>query len=138
MKPAQTLALLLASALAACTRADYATVTISYRARSQNELSIEAPARQRIANAFKQIAASQGYQCNSRGKRTEEMVCVGPKRMNVTFAPELNRPEFTIHLDWLEVGDRTRAEFDGHVEKLTAALTEAVPDAKVNVTSGRK
>ncbi len=24
--------------------------------------------------------------------------------MNVTFAPELNRPAFTIHLDWLEVG----------------------------------
>ncbi len=53
-------------------------MTISYRARSQNELRIEAPARQRIANAFKQIAEIQGYKCNARGKRTEEMVCVGP------------------------------------------------------------
>jgi hypothetical protein len=57
--------------------------------------------------------------------------------LNVTFAPELNRAEFTIHLDWLEVGDRTSAEFQDHVHRLTAALREAVPDSSVVVAEGR-
>lgn len=125
-------------ALAGCARADYATVTIAYRARSQGDWNVESPARQRVASSFERIAKEQGYKCNARGKRTEEVVCVGPKRMNVTFAPELNRPLFTIHLDWVEVGDRTRAEFDGHVRQLTSAIRTAVPDAIVVTTEGRE
>jgi len=58
--------------------------------------------------------------------------------MHVTFAPELNRPLFTIHLDWVEVGDRTRPEFDGHVRQLTSAIRTAVPDAIVVATEGRE
>jgi hypothetical protein len=71
-------ALLLFAALVGCARADYATVTIAYQARSQSQLNVELPAKQRIATSFKRIAKEQGYKCNERGKRTEEIICVGP------------------------------------------------------------
>jgi hypothetical protein len=133
----ECLSLLPIAALCACATGDHATVTIAYQARSQNEWQVTPPARQRIAMEFKRIARDQGYQCNERGKRTEEIICTGPKRMRVTFAPELNRPEYRIHLDWLEVGDRTAAEFQGHVSRLAAAMTAAVPDVQVEISEGR-
>lgn len=131
------LSLLLVAALCGCAKSDHATVTIAYQARSKNEWNVAPPAKQRVATEFKRIAREQGYDCNERGKRTEEINCTGPKRMNVTFAPELNRPEYRIHFDWLEVDDRTSAEFEGHVSRLAAAMTAAVPDAEVAISDGR-
>jgi hypothetical protein len=127
------LSLLLVAALCGCAKSDHATVTIAYQARSENDWKVAPPAKQRVATEFKRIAREQGYDC----KRTEEINCTGPKRMHVSFAPELNRSEYRIHFDWLEVDDRTAAEFEGHVSRLAAAMTAAVPDAQVAISDGR-
>ena len=124
--------------LCACARGDFATVTIRYHGRAQSdEWNVEAPARQRIGAALKRTAETQGYKCNGRGKRPEEITCTGPKRMNVTFQPELNRAEFTVRFNWVEWHGRTRDEFEQHVKTFAAEMTRAVPDAQVTVVDGR-
>jgi hypothetical protein len=129
---------LLIATLGACAKGDYATVTIGYQSRSQSsEWNLEPSAKQRVGAAFKRTAEAQGYKCNERGKRLDEITCAGPKRMNVVFQPELNRPEFTAHFNWVEWHGRTREEFDGHIRKFAAAMTSAVPEARVVVSDER-
>ena len=135
---ARTILIVLSVVPAACARGDFATLTIRYHGRSEaDQWNVEPPARQRIGAALKRAAETQGYKCNGHGKRTEEVSCVGPKRMNVTFQPELNRPEFTVRFNWVEWHGRTRDEFEQHVRTFAAAMTRAVPDAEVQVIDGR-
>jgi hypothetical protein len=135
---ARLLAIVLFGALAACAQGNYATMTIQYQARPQTgEWTVTPTARERILGAFRDIAKAQGYKCNERSKRVEDITCSGPKRMNVLFEPELNRREYKVHFNWVEWHGRTREEFDGHVQQFAAAMTAAVPDAKVRVENGR-
>ncbi len=129
---------LLPAILCACARGDFATLTIRYHGRAQSdEWNVEPPAKQRIGTALRRTAETQGYKCNEHGKRTEEITCAGPKRMNVTFQPELNRSEFTVRFNWVEWHGRTRDEFEQHVQDFAAAMTRAVPDAQVLLADGR-
>jgi hypothetical protein len=135
---ARLLAIALFGALGACARGDYATMTIQYQARSQaGEWTVTPTARERILGAFRDTAKAQGYKCNERSKRVEDITCSGPKRMNVLFEPELNRREYKVHFNWVEWHGRTQQEFDSHVQKFAAAMTAAVPDATVRLESGR-
>lgn len=135
---ARPLAIALLIALGACARGDYATMTIQYQPRSQTgEWTVTPTTRERILGAFRDTAKAQGYKCNERSKRVEDITCSGPKRMNVLFEPELNRREYTVHFNWVEWHGRTREEFEGHVQKFAAAMTAAVPEAKVRVENGR-
>jgi hypothetical protein len=90
-----------------------------------------------VPEAFKRTAQAQGYKCSERGKRVGDITCSGPKRMNVTFEPDLREREYVVHFNWVEWHGRTREEFDAHVKTFAAAMTAAVPDAKVTVTRGR-
>jgi hypothetical protein len=64
-------------------------------------------------------------------KRVEELTCRGPKGMNMTFKPELNRPAFVARFNWVESGDRTRGEFTRHINEFADSMASAVADAEV-------
>jgi hypothetical protein len=132
-------AAIVTAALVGCAKGDFATVTIVYRSSAPqlDVPSLEMPARQRIVSAFTAFTSTHGYKCQPSLKRPEEITCRGPRNMNVTFAPELNRHTFVAHFNWLEIGSRSRSEFERHAAEFVSALKSALPDADVQIVDQR-
>jgi len=124
-------------AVTSCAQSDYATINISYPNQAPGAGDqwprADSSLRQKISKSFGQVAEANGYKCRAHVKRVEEITCRGPKDMHVTFKPTLNSPEFVATFNWIELGDRTPDEFKGHIEKFSAAMTNAVNDKTVRL-----
>jgi hypothetical protein len=135
MRMTQALTASLLAAIAGCAKDDFATVTIEYQPSARRgELSLEPPQKQRVAAAFTQVAKEYGYRCRPHIKRVEEIQCTGPKKMNIRFHPDLNRPRYIATLNWLEVGDRSATEFNGHVAAFVESMRVAIADPSIGVS----
>ena len=135
MRYGPLIALLLTS-LAGCAKGDFATVSIEYhRIGRPDAFSLETSERQRIVAAFTRVAAAEHYKCHAHAKRVEEISCFGPKKMNITFQPELNRMAYTARFNWLELNDRTRGEFENHVATFAQAMRDAVADSDIRIST---
>lgn len=135
MRLMPTIASSLLVLLSSCTKDDFATVTIEYpRSARQGQLSLERSHKQRVSEAFNSVAREQGYECRPHRKRLDEIRCKGPKEMNILFQPDLNQPRYIATLNWLEVGDRSREEFDAHVAEFVQSMDGAIADPAVVIT----
>jgi hypothetical protein len=123
---------------AGCTRGDFATVTIEYHRPAPGALTLEPPEKQRVTAAFTRVAKEMSYQCRPHVKRIEEVRCRGPKKMNITFQPELNRPLYVAKFNWLESDYRTRAEFDRHVAGFVQSLRLAIADPDIKISTSKE
>jgi hypothetical protein len=132
-------AAILLAAAGGCAKGDFATVAIVYQsATPQVDLpSLETPARLRIVTAFNAFTSAHGYKCQPGLKRPEEILCRGPRNMNVTFVPELNRHAFVARFNWLEIGGRSREEFERHTSEFVQALENALPDVELQIVHER-
>jgi hypothetical protein len=125
----------LLAVLAACARSDLATVTIEYSAAGQRgEMSLEPSQKQRVSSAFTRVAKDLGYSCQPHRKRVEEIRCTGPKKMNIQFQPDLNESRYVATLNWLEIGDRSRSEFDAHVNEFVQGMRVATSDPSIAIS----
>jgi hypothetical protein len=132
------LALTAVAVTSACAEQDRASISIDYEMHSSaDQWSLQPPARQRIVKAFNTIAASKGYQCHTHAKRIEEVTCKGPKSMNVTFAPALNKAEFVVRFNWVAWHGRTHEEFATHVSNFTGSLRQVLPDVEIRASQER-
>lgn len=124
-------------ALMSCAKGEYATITMSYPAPTQDSNDQRPwphpPLRQRISQAFWEVAATNGYKCRAHVKRVEEITCRGPQDMYVTFKPSLNQPEFVAKFNWIDFDGRTPAEFKRHVSQFASSMTTAVADKNLRV-----
>jgi hypothetical protein len=135
MRMTPALASSLLAVLAGCAKGDFATVVIEYKASSYaSTLLLEPPQKQRVAQAFTEAAKEQGYSCRPHIKRLEEIRCTGPKKMNIQFQPDLNRPRYVATLNWLEVGDRSRSEFERHVAEFVQSMRVAISDSSIEIS----
>jgi len=125
----------MATILAGCVKGDYATVTISYQLPPQQDAWHLTPSsRQKILKSFWKIADANGYKCHAHVKRVEEIACSGPREMNITFQPALNRPQFTAKFNWVELNDgRTHDEFTHHIQSFARSMTRTVNDESVHL-----
>jgi hypothetical protein len=129
----------LLTSLAGCAKGDFATVSIEYHRTGHPEaFSLEISEKQRIVAAFTRVAAEKHYECHAHAKRVEEISCFGPKKMNITFQPELNRMAYTARFNWLELNDRTRDEFETHVAAFAEAMRDAVADSDISISTQRR
>jgi hypothetical protein len=135
MRITPAFALSLLAALTGCARNDLATVTIAYPASAHRaELTLEPSKKQRVTDAFTRVAKERGYSCKPHVKRIEEIRCTGPKKMNIQFQPDLNEPRYVATLNWVEVGDRSRSEFDRHVDGFVQSMREAIADPAIEIS----
>jgi hypothetical protein len=125
----------LLAVLAGCARSDLATVTIEYSSSARRgELTLEPSQKERVSSAFTRVAKDLGYSCQPHRKRVEEIRCTGPKKMNIQFQPDLNEPRYLATLNWLEIGDRSRSEFDAHVAEFVQSMRVATADPAIAIS----
>jgi hypothetical protein len=126
---------LLAALLVGCAQRDSVTVTLEYQRHAQRGvLTLEPSQKERVNAAFKRVAEEKDYKCRPHVKRVEEITCEGPRKMNIRFQPDLSRPRYSATFTWLEVDDRTRAEFDGHVAGFVQSMRLAIADPDVAIS----
>jgi len=123
--------------IASCAQGDYATISVTYPAQAPSASDqwprADIPLRQRVSKSFWKAAEANGYKCRPHVKRVEEITCRGPKDVHVTFKPTLNKPEFVVTFNWVELGDRTSDEFRSLIEKFSASMLSAVNDKTVRL-----
>jgi len=125
----------LLAVLAGCGRNDLATVTFEYPAASRRaELTLEPSKKERVVSAFTSVSKDLGYSCRPHRKRLDEIGCSGPKKLNIKFQPDLNEPRYIATLNWVEVGDRSRPEFDRHVAEFVQSMRLALDDPAVAIS----
>jgi len=123
--------------VASCAQGDYATIRLTYPAQPPSASDpwprADTSLRQKLSKSLWKAAEANGYKCRAHVKRVEQITCRGPKDMHVTFKPTLNKPEFVVTFNWVELGDRTRDEFRRHIEEFSASISSAVNDETVRL-----
>lgn len=124
-------------ALVSCAKGEYATITMSYPAQTEDASDRgpwpTLPLRQRISKAFWEVAEKNGYECRAHVKRVEEITCRGPQDLHVTFKPSLNQPEFVAKFNWVDIDGRTPEEFERHISQFASSMTTAVADENLRL-----
>jgi hypothetical protein len=122
--------------MTACGSYDRASVTIAYGQVSQaDEWRLTMLERQRIEDAFKKFSETNGYKCMPNIKRVEEVTCHGPKNINLTFQPSLNKSEFVAKFSWVDSAVRTHHEFADLVSAFGRSIGAVVGESNVTVAS---